>query len=71
MTELQRLQKRWHTLTGSEMPDEISSLPIDRIRLAVDMTARGEIVFVPKQREPVASDNAECSMVEWDSHKQH
>ena len=67
MTELQKLHLRWHNKTGEDMPNEIVSLPIEKIRRAVELTEKGITVVIPKSVEPVAEVAAD-SMMEWDSH---
>jgi hypothetical protein len=65
---LDSLKARWKQKTGEDMPDNIASLPLDRIRRAVEMTEKGITVVVPKA--VVAVEAAEESMVAWDRHKE-
>lgn len=67
MTEIQKLHLRWHNSTGEDMPIEIASLPIERIRKAVEWTEKGITVVVP--RECVSADSMpdpDCSLRDWD-----
>jgi hypothetical protein len=66
--ELEALKARWLVKTGEEMPDEIASLPMERIRKAVTWCEAGVMVGVPKALEPVEED--ESSMVDWDRQDQ-
>jgi hypothetical protein len=66
--ELEALKARWLVKTGEEMPDEIASLPMERIRKAVTWREAGVMVGVPKALEPVEED--ESSMVDWDRQDQ-
>ena len=68
MSEIQTLKRRWQKKTGEDMPDNIASLPLDRIRRAVDLTEKGITVVVPKT--VAAVEVAEESMVAWDRHKE-
>jgi hypothetical protein len=46
--EIQSLMSRWRKKTKSAMPVDIVSMPIEKIRFAVDRIERGDIVVVPK-----------------------
>lgn len=65
MTEIQELHLRWHNKTGEDMPQSIASLPIDRIRLAVDLTEKGIVVAVPRELAE-ASRESDSSIRYWD-----
>jgi len=67
MTEIQKLHLRWHKKTGEDMPKEIASLPIEKIRRAVELTEKGITVVIPKAVQPMAEVAAD-SMMQWDSH---
>jgi hypothetical protein len=69
MSEIQTLRARWRRKTGEDMPDNIASLPMDRIRRAVELTEKGIVVAVPK---PVSNTKEEpvCSMMDFDRHKE-
>ena len=66
--DLETLKEQWLKADGSPMPDNIASLPLDRIRRAVDLTEKGITVVVPKTVAAVKV--AEESMVAWDRHKE-
>lgn len=46
--EIPGLMARWRKKTGNPMPLDIASMPIEKIRFAVDRIERGDIVVVPK-----------------------
>ena len=64
MNEFGKLQKRWQNKTGEPMPISIASLPLDRIRFAVEQTELGNHVVVPGV--PVFRDVSNESMKGWD-----
>lgn len=64
---LERLKERWRAVQGEDMPEEIEALPLDKIRLAVRLHERGQIVFVPRQVTLPESDDSD-SMMLWDGH---
>ena len=66
MTELQNLHLRWHNKTGEDMPIEIASLPIDRIRRAVELTEAGITVVVPREIAAAPAPESESSLRDWD-----
>jgi hypothetical protein len=68
MTEIQQLHLRWHKKTGEDMPLNIASLPIDRIRRAVELTEKGITVAVPSGAVPMTADVQESSLEYWDNH---
>jgi hypothetical protein len=69
MTEIQKLHLRWHNKTGEDMPVQIASLPIDRIRRAVELTEKGITVYVPRSCVSVESiADSNDSLSEWDGH---
>ena len=65
MTEFQRLQARWEAKTGSEMPVEIGSMTLEKIRKAVALVEAGAVVgcHTPK---PPAIETQESSLEDWD-----
>lgn len=65
--ELQQLYLRWHKKTGEDMPLNIASLSLDRIRRAVELTEKGITVVIPKAVEPMVEVAAD-SMMQWDKH---
>ena len=62
--ELEALKARWLAKTGEDMPDEIASLPLERIRKAVTWCEAGITVGVPKALTPAEVD--ESSLMDWD-----
>jgi hypothetical protein len=67
MTEVQKLNLRWHNKTGEDMPANIASLPIDQMRKAVDWTERGITVVVPRECVSVESTaSSDDSLRDWD-----
>jgi len=64
--ELQNLHLRWHNKTGEDMPVEIASLPIDRIRRAVELTEKGITVVVPREVAATSTPEPESSLRDWD-----
>ena len=67
MTEIQKLHLRWHKKTGEDMPANIASLPIDRIRRAVELTEQGITVAVPREFVSVESTaSSDDSLRDWD-----
>ncbi len=67
MTEIQKLHLRWHKKTGEDMPADIASLPIDRIRRAVELTEKGITVVVPRECVSVESTaDSNDSLRDWD-----
>jgi hypothetical protein len=66
--ELEKLRARWLVKTGEEMPDEIASLPLDRIRKAVTWREAGVMVGVPKLLTQADVDDS--SMMDWDRQDQ-
>jgi len=64
--ELQNLHLRWHNKTGEDMPVEIASLPIDRIRRAVELTEKGITVVVPREVTATPTPGSESSLRDWD-----
>lgn len=70
--ELSTLKARWRLINESEMPDDISSQPIELVRRAVEMSRRGIVPVIPKQQQPVVSDlSPDDSLQPWDYHKEH
>ena len=65
LTELQKLHLRWHKKTGEDMPANIASLPLDKIRRAVELTEKGITVVVPPVFFPVIA-GAESSLRDLD-----
>lgn len=65
-SELQSLHLRWHNKTGEDMPVEIASLPIDRIRRAVELTEKGITVVVPREAAATPTPESESSLRDWD-----
>jgi len=65
MNEFGKLQKRWQHKTGEPMPISIASLPLDRIRFAVEQVELGNHVVVPGV--PVTAEISNDSLREWDS----
>lgn len=65
--ELTKLLERWQAKTGRPMPQDIlrQSLPV--IRRAVEMTERGDTVFVEPDVVEVAAAKEE-SISSWDHH---
>ena len=67
MTEIQKLHLRWHKKTGEDMPANIASLPIDRIRRAVELTEQGITVAVPRECVSIQSSaDSDGSLRDWD-----
>lgn len=67
MTEIQKLHLRWHKKTGEDMPANIASLPIDRIRRAVELTEQGITVAVPRECVSIQSSaDSNGSLRDWD-----
>lgn len=67
MTEIQKLHLRWHNKTGEDMPQSIASLPIEKIRRAVDLTEQGITVAVPRSYAPASSSvDTDSSLRDWD-----
>lgn len=67
--ELNSLVKRWQRATGEIMPASIESLPIEKIRRAVELVESGATVVVPRGRPmAVAACGDSDSMQEWDGH---
>ncbi len=70
--EIPGLMARWRKKTGNPMPLDIASMPIEKIRFAVDRIERGDIVCVPKGPsfgEPRhAMQFGEDSMMDDDQH---
>jgi hypothetical protein len=64
LMELEALKARWLAKTGEDMPDEIASLPLERIRKAVTWREAGIVVGVPKALTPAEVD--ESSLMDWD-----
>lgn len=73
--EIQSLMARWRKKTGNAMPLDIASLPIEKIRFAVDRIERGDIVCVPKSlslgdpKRPI--DLGDDSLMNWDRNSEH
>ena len=62
------LHKRWHDVTGEDMPVEFAELPRHLMLKAVEAKERGDTPFIPK---PVKREEREVSsMVQWDRHKE-
>lgn len=57
------------------MPLDVASMPIEKIRFAVDRVERGDIVCVPKglslgeARQPI--DLHDDSLMDWDRNSEH
>lgn len=67
MTEIQKLKVRWKNKTGEDMPANIASLPIDRIRRAVELTEKGITVAVPRECVSIQSSaDSDGSLRDWD-----
>ena len=65
-SEIQNLHLRWHNKTGEDMPVEIASLPIERIRRAVELTEKGITVVVPREVRATSAPDSESSLRDWD-----
>ena len=63
------LHKRWHDVTGEDMPVEFAELPRHLMLKAVEAKERGDTPFIPK---PVRREEQQevSSMVQWDRHKE-
>jgi len=58
------LHKRWHDVTGEDMPVEFAELPRHLMLKAVEAKERGDTPFIPK---PVKREEREVSsMAQWD-----
>ena len=66
-SKLNALIKRWRKATGGPMPEEIGLLPLERIRIAVELVEAGDTVFVPKAGAVAVEATTGGSMVDWDS----
>jgi len=66
---------RWRKKTGVSMPIEIAQLCLEKIKLAVRLIERGDVVAVPKSlslgdpNKPIDMDDD--SLMDWDRHKEH
>jgi len=73
--ELPALMARWRKKTGVSMPIEIAQLCLEKIKLAVRLIERGDVVAVPKSPSlgnPSSSiDMTDDSLMDWDRHKEH
>ena len=73
-SEIQQLHGRWHDATGEDMPHNIASQPIDRIRRAVNLVEKGCTVVVPMEPFPICAvkdEHGEPSLRYWDGHNEH
>jgi hypothetical protein len=66
---------RWRKKTGVSMPIDVAQLSLEKIRLAVRLIERGDLVAVPKglslgnPSRPI--DISDYSLMDWDRHKEH
>jgi hypothetical protein len=73
--ELPALMARWRRKTGVSMPIDVAQLSLEKIRLAVRLIERGDVVAVPKglslgkPSRPI--DISDESLMDWDRNSEN